>query len=42
MSEEYSADGGETLFVHQPPWQSNGKAFPFILLCTYNLLYYIH
>ena len=40
MSEEYSADGGETLFVHQPPWRSNGKAFPFILLCTYNLLYY--
>ena len=40
MSEDYSADGGEILFVHQPPWRSNGKAFSFILLCTYNLLYY--
>lgn len=25
MSEESSSDGGETMFVHQPPWRSNSQ-----------------
>ena len=25
MSEEASSDGGETMFIHQPPWHSNSR-----------------
>lgn len=35
MSEESSSDGGETMFVHQPPWRSNSKQF---YLIVYSLL----
>jgi len=31
MSEESSSDGGETMFVHQPPWRSNSKPFQSIV-----------
>lgn len=43
MSEESSSDGGETMFVHQPPWRSNSKPFHLTFVASFHLseLYFV-